>query len=484
MIDLSLIQWELAVTGLLILILLLDLFVPCMSKCGITSVAVIGLGVFILWDVFVSSVLPSSQVIAVTAGGHYRLDPLAIWGKRFAMLATLLSVLMSRRSFKDDEHFSEYILIQLSACLGMMLVVSANDLFSLFVFLELLTVSFYVLVSYRRKDILCLEAGVKYLIYGALSSGILLYGIALAAGTAGSSQFHAIADYAAQNQNSSVLLAAMVLILVGVAFKIAAVPFHWWVPDVYEGAPTPSVALLSTGSKAAGFVLLLRILFEVFPAYQSHWLPMIMATSGASILLGNLGGLSQTNLKRLMGYSSISHSGYLLLGIAAATHHPEIGLAAVLYYLVGYLLANALVFKVMCESESANPRQNIRAYAGLGQRSSWLGAAMVMGLLSLSGIPPLAGFFGKLLIFRAALEENLLILLAIALVGVVASLYYYLNIIRAIYFGDAKPEALPLPQTCFSRFTLAALMIFLVLIGFYQSPWWDASQAAIRAIRP
>ena len=199
------------------------------------------------------------------------------------------------------------------------------------------------------------------------------------------------------------------------------------------------------------------------------------------MLYRNLAALSQSNLKRLMGYSSISHSGYMLLGIAAFS---TVGLSAVLYYLIGYLLANALIFGVMCETNRENPRQDLRTYAGLGNRSQWAASALSLGLLSLSGIPPLAGFFGKFLLFRAALEQQFYILLGIALIGVICSLYYYLNVLRTIYTSESVETHPPLEMMKRTCWTVGTLMILIVVIGFYQLPWWDTSEMIIRSLRP
>ncbi|MBI4028022.1 MAG: NADH-quinone oxidoreductase subunit N [Verrucomicrobia bacterium] len=485
MIDLSLIRWELGVTALALALLLADLFLPGGGGRRLGQAAAVGLGALLILSLLLGSGLDGTTVRAQTANHLYTLDGLAMWAKQFFMFATLLTILMSLRFLNETEdHIPEHIVLQLVACLGMMLTASAADFLFLFISLELMAVSLYVLVCFRRKEILCLEAGLKYLIYGALSSGVMLYGIALVYGITGATRFDKVAQYAATNPDAHLLFLSLVLILVGLAFKISAAPFHWWTPDVYEGAPTPTVALLSIGSKGAGFVLLFRVLFEAFPACRERWWPLICAASGASILVGNLGAISQGNLKRLMGYSSISHSGYMLLGVAACSSISLWGLSAVLYYLLGYLLANALVFGVMCETAGENPRQDVRAYAGLGARSAWAAGALLLGLLSLAGIPPLAGFFGKLLVLCAAYERRLVLLLIVAIIGVVCSLYYYLGVIRVMYFPDAPTSQERPPLLNSTRWIFAALMILLIAVGFYQSPWWVASETAIRSFKP
>ncbi len=479
--DFSLMRWELMVAGLALALIIADLILPRTSRHAVGMAATTILGAFFLWSL-VASGLPEGAHRMLTAGGLYVLDPLAVWGKQFSMLATVLTMFMSLRFMdRNEEHPCEYLALQLIACVGMMLVASAADFLSLFIALELMTVSFYILVGFQSRNALCLEAGLKYLIYGALSSGVLLYGIALIYASSSHFDFAGIAqqswEHVASN-NNWLMPVGLMLVLAGLAFKISAVPFHWWTPDVYEGAPTPTAALLSIGSKGAGFILLVRVLFEAFFMYSSLWLPLLVVASGASILFGNLAALSQGNLKRLMGYSSISHSGYMLLGVAATSY---MGLSAVLYYLVAYLLANALVFGAMCETAAENPRQDIREYAGLGRRSPWAAAALLVGLLSLSGIPPLAGFFGKLLIFSAAMQQHMFWLLGIALAGAVCSLYYYLSVVRTMYFSEHTESQSPIPVTTSTRWVFTLLILGVILAGFYQSPWWQASEAAIRS---
>jgi NADH-quinone oxidoreductase subunit N len=317
--DFSIMRWELAVGAIALLLLLVDIFNSQIPRRTLGTAAAITLAAVFLASLWNFGV-PLDQDRVETAYGLFVLDRLAIWGKQFAMLGTLVTMLISLRFLPEqDEHYLDYLLLQLLACVAMMLVVSTQDFFSLFVSLELMTICFYVLVSFSRRDVLSLEAGVKYLVYGALASGILLYGIALIYGATGEVRFSAVAEYASANQDSSLLLVGLILVLVGLGFKISAVPFHWWTADVYEGSPTPTAALLSIGSKGASFVLLIRVLFQAFPSLQVQWIPLISIASAASILFGNLGALSQTNLKRLMGYSSISHTGYMLLGIATVS---------------------------------------------------------------------------------------------------------------------------------------------------------------------
>jgi NADH-quinone oxidoreductase subunit N len=273
----------------------------------------------------------------------------------------------------------------------------------LFVSIELITITFYVLVSFQRSRVVSLEAGVKYLILGALSSAFMIYGIALIWGTTGKLNFTELAAVAPQFAQNKAFLLGVVLMLVGLGFKIAAFPFQIWAPDVYQGAPTPTTAFLAIGSKAAGFVLLLRVLFTALPGVinTTAWANFLIIISGLTILYGNLCAIPQHNIKRLLGYSSIAHAGYLLLGVAALNAS---GQAAILYYLGGYLFTVLGGFLVIALVLRQLDTGEISGLAGLGQRSPLLAATLTISLVSLAGIPPLAGFFGKFLLLKAAVE--------------------------------------------------------------------------------
>jgi NADH-quinone oxidoreductase subunit N len=275
----------------------------------------------------------------------------------------------------------------------MLFASSANHFALLFVSLELITITFYVLTSFQRARLASLEAGVKYLVIGALSTAFTVFGIALVYGISrGKLNFHELAVAAPELAGNKMFLLGVLLILVGLGFKIAMFPFQIWAPDVYQGAPVPTTAFLAIGSKAAGFVLLLRVLFTAVPAIAAQWTHLLIIISAVTILYGNLCAIPQQNLKRLLGYSSIAHAGYLLLGIAALN---GAGQAAVLYYLSGYLFTVLAAFTVICVALRQLDHEDIAGLAGLGRRSPLLAATMTLAMVSLAGIPPLAGFFGK-----------------------------------------------------------------------------------------
>ena len=339
----SLTLLEIAVIGLGLGLLLLDLWTPVEQKRQLGYAAAAALG-FVLLFSFSSLVDPGATATAFN--GMYVQDALALFFKRFFLLAAII-VLVMAVEFADriSVGISEFYALILFALAGMMFAASANDFTLLFVSVELITVTFYVLTSFQRSRRASLEAGVKYLILGALSSAFLVFGIALVFGTTGQMNFSGVGAVAAQFSADKIFLLGLLLVLAGLGFKIAAFPFQFWAPDVYQGSPAPATAFLAVGSKAAGFVLLLRVLFNAVPDITAHGAKLLAIISGMTILYGNLCAIPQRNLKRLLGYSSISNAGYLLLGVAAPSHA---GQSAVLYYLAGYLFTVLAAFTVIC----------------------------------------------------------------------------------------------------------------------------------------
>ena len=369
-------------------------------------------------------------------------------------------------------HLGEFYLLIYSALLGMLVLASVNDLLLLFIGLELLTFSLYVMAAYVKTDPRSIEAGMKYLIMGSVSSGFLVYGISLLYGAAGGTGFEALRALLASGPVGPNVLAGLFLVLAGLGFKVAAVPFHLWVPDVYEGAPTPVVALLSVGSKMAGMLVLLRLLYSVALPLQAVWTAVLAALSAATMLYGNLAAIPQTNVKRLLGYSSIGHAGYLLMGLA----NPAAGggAQAVGFYLLAYLVSNLAAFFVVM----IVPGDSLEEYNGLSRRSPFLAAAMFIALLSLAGVPPLAGFVGKLLVLLSAVEGHRLWLAAIGALNVAISLYYYLMVVRRMYLlAPASPQ--PIAVDGISRIVLLLLLLGIVVIGTVQDPFLRLVSSAV-----
>jgi NADH-quinone oxidoreductase subunit N len=395
-------------------------------------------------------------------------DGLALFFKRLFLIATILVTVMSFGfAGKIESGVGEFFALILFACTGMMLTASVNDFVMLFVALELVTVSFYILTSYLRRQVPSLEAGVKYLILGALSSAFLVYGITFIYGATGTTGFEGLAEFLKAKGGSGLVLIGVLLVLAGLGFKVGSVPFQIWVPDVYQGAPAPVTAFLAVGSKAAGFALLLRLLYGGLLPMKPTWVALIAVLAALTILYGNLAAIPQKNIKRLLGYSSISHAGFLLLGVAAAT---AFGTGAVLFYLFAYVFTNLGAFLVIVCLANVTADEEIASYAGLARRSPLLAAAMTVALVSLAGVPPMAGFFAKFLVFSAVIEQQLWWLAVVGAVGVVASLYYYLGVVKAMYWQEpARPEviAVSLPM----KTTLWCVMGATLLIGVFQGPF-------------
>ncbi|MBI3088313.1 MAG: NADH-quinone oxidoreductase subunit N [Candidatus Omnitrophica bacterium] len=401
-------------------------------------------------------------------GPMFVFDAFAAFFKGLFLLTALIVVLMTRVFTRLlPGNIGEFHLLIFSALLGMLVLASVTDLLLLFIGLELLTFSLYVMAAYLKTDKRSVEAGLKYLVLGSISSGFLVYGISLLYGAAGGTNFALVSRTFASGAVPPLAVAGMLLVMAGLGFKIAAVPFHLWVPDVYEGAPTPVVALLSVGSKMAGIVVLLRVLYGVFLPAQAVWGGVLAVLSAATMCYGNLAAIPQTNIKRLLGYSSIGHAGYLLMGLATATAS---GAQAVGFYLLAYLFSNLAVFFVVVLVGSLAGGDSLESYNGLSRRSPLLAATLFIGLLSLAGVPPLAGFSGKLLVLLAAVEGGRLWLAAIGAVNVAISLYYYLLIVRRMYLLPAA-SAPPIAADRLTRLVLFLLMAAIVGIGVFQEPF-------------
>ena len=416
-------------------------------------------------------------------------DSLSVFFKRFFLLAAAL-VLVLAVEFSDRiaTGISEYYSLIIFALAGMLFAASSNDFVMLFVSIELITITFYVLTSFTRGKVMALEAGVKYLILGALSSAFMVYGIALVWGITGKFNFSELAMVAGKFADNKVFLFGVLFILVGLGFKIAAFPFQMWTPDVYQGAPTPTTAFLAVGSKAAGFVLLLRFLFTAIPNVAAHWANLLIVISGITILYGNLCAIPQRNLKRLLGYSSIAHAGYLLLGVAAlAGAKSNDGGAAVLYYLSGYLFTTLAAFTVIAIIMRQLESEDISGLAGLSQRSPLLAATLTLAMVSLAGIPPLAGFFGKFLLLKAILEQGATnhgyyCLAFTVLVGVVISLYYYFGVIRAIYWSKDIPDLSPIPMSHPMRLAVGVCITGMLWLGLFPNALLTLATEAVKTL--
>ena len=467
--NLSLMSLEIVVVLLGMIVLVADLWLPAERRRALGYAAAAALGLLFI-NTFIGQC--SCHADGTTAGGMFIQDAFSGFFKRFFLLAAaLVMVLAVEFSDRIAAGVSEYYSLIIFALAGMLFAASANDFTMLFVSIELITITFYVLTSFTRGKAASLEAGVKYLILGALSSAFMIYGIALVWGTTGKFNFNELATVSAQFADNKLFLFGVLFILVGLGFKIAAFPFQMWTPDVYQGAPTPTAAFLAVGSKAAGFVLLLRFLFVAIPSVTAHWDKLLIIVSAITILYGNLCAIPQRNLKRLLGYSSIAHAGYLLLGVAALT---GAGQAAVLYYLGGYLFTTLAAFAVIAIVMRHLDNEDIGGLAGLHQRSPLLAATLTLAMVSLAGIPPLAGFFGKFLLLKAIIEQGAVnhgyyCLAGVALVGVVISMYYYFGVVRAIYFSKETADAPPITMSLPAKLVIVICLAGMFYLGLFPS---------------
>ena len=416
----------------------------------------------------------------------YAFDPLAIFFKGFTLVAGILAVLLAldhRRILAkftanpgSEDGTGEYYCLFLFACAGMMWMASAKDLVSLFVALELTTITSYILVGFMRRNVGSLEAGVKFLILGALSTGFLVYGIAWIYGATGSTDLTVIAERMGES-NQTYLLFGLALILISLAFKVGAVPMHLWVPDVYQGAPTPTTAFLSIASKASGFAIAIRVV-EPFLNHSGDLAAkttfILAVLAGATILFGNLAALPQKNFKRLLAYSSIANAGFILLPLAAwqANAGDLNSKQVIAFYLAIYLIMTFAAFFILAINHRNTGSDEISAFEGLGQRHPLLAFMTAIVIGALAGLPLTAGFWGKFLAFKSAIDAGLWVPVSLGFIGVAAGFYYYFQIIRAMYWRSALDET-PLKIKPIAYRTVIILTGLILVLGFWPQPiYW------------
>ncbi len=471
--DYGLLTPEFLLLGLIFLVLFLDLLFAERGRWLIPWVTVVGLLV-------VLGVGGWTWGIRATFADLLRIDEYTSFFRVLFAVVGLGVVFVSMPYVpRFLPHQGEYYGLVLAGTLGMIFMAMADELLTAYISLELLSFSSYILVSYAKRDLKSNEAGIKYLIIGALSSALLLYGISLLYGATGTTKFPGIAQaiQAPGALDSPGLLVALALITVGLGFKVAAVPFHMWTPDVYEGAPTPIAAYLAVGSKAAGFALVVRFLVgALLPAVDS-WLPVFAVLAALTMTVGNLVAIHQRNLKRLLAYSSISQAGYVLVGIAAL-QDGDIGAMAtrgVVLHLAGYVFTNLAAFGAVIAFETRTGRTDIRDVAGLARQSPFIALTLMVAVFSLAGMPLFAGFVTKFYLFTAAARAGLLWLVAIAVINSTISLYYYLLVVKEMYVGEARPGLMSLhrPQGLLTGIALGSGVAvgILVWISLGASGW-------------
>lgn len=407
-------------------------------------------------------------------GGMLRLDGTAFVFRLIFLTGAALTALLMVDQEPEGRH-GEFYALMLVATLGMCLMASSADLVMLYLAIETTSLPLYVMAGFSTRDPRSTEAGIKYFLFGSMTAAIMLYGFSLLFGFTGTTNLYAMAALVTAGSLSPIaLVLALILVLVGFGFKVSAVPFHFWAPDVYEGSPTPVAGFLSTASKAAGFAVLMRVMIAVFPSIAPSWTVMIAILAAASMIIGNLLAMTQRNIKRLLAYSSIAQAGYILVGVMA---NSELGTTGAIFYLVSYLVTNLAAFGIVTLIGRTICSDDLDAYAGLHRRSPGLAMALLVALLSLGGIPPLSGFMGKLLVFGAAVQAGTLGIV-LAFIGVITSvigLYYYLTVLKIAFVSPSTSGEQPLPVTPSWRLALVVCVVCILFMGTVFGPWYSLS---------
>jgi NADH-quinone oxidoreductase subunit N len=468
--DLLLMLPELLLTGLVCLVLVLDFSFPKMSKGLLAWISVIGLGGVLLSLVWMFA----AGIQGTLFKNMFVLDAFAVFFKIVVVVSTILVLLASLDYIQRIALFrGEYYVMIMLAALGMLFMASSNDLLSMFITIEFSTFGFYILVAYlREEDLRSSEAGLKFFILSVFTAAIMVFGISLIYGETGTIIFSEL------TASSPVLTGGLVVgflcLLVGLGFKIGAVPFHNWIPDIYQGAPTPITMYLSIAPKAATLAIVLRIFFSTFAEFKPEWVWLVIGMAALSMTYGNIVAIAQTDIKRLLAYSGIAQIGNILIGLAAGT---KMGSDSVLFYLLTYLVANLGAFAIVIIFSNLTGSDQIDDYRGLGRRSPLLAAAMLVFLLSLAGVPPLAGFIGKIYVFAAAMREGLVTLVIIGLLNIVISMYYYLVIVKKMYISEPTDHR-PLPMSASMKAVVYVSVAGTVAIGVYPKPFIEWAVAS------
>ena len=459
---------ELILTGGALLVLLVNVIVPRRGD--------------LLFGISLGTLVVSGLVLASFAGvdttvsrGLLAIDGFALFFKAIFLVSAALTMLMSAPYLRvEGVPAAEYYFLILCATLGMMFMASGVDLITLFIGLETMAIAFYVLAGYLKPSHKSNEAAVKYFLLGAFSLGILLYGMSLLYGVTGTTRLDGIAEALAGQDRSLLLAAALILLAAGMGFKIAAVPFHMWAPDVYEGAPTPVTAFLSVGSKAASFAMLLRIFVEGMGALTPDWQVIFAFLAVVTMTVGNIAAITQSNMKRMLAYSSIAHAGYVLIGVVAAT---ERGVVAALVYLWVYLFMQLGAFAVVTMLRRHDVvGDELKDLSGLFARAPAVAIAMLLFMLSLGGIPPTAGFMGKVWVFGAAIDQGFIWLAVVGVVNSAISLYYYLRVVVFMFFKEeAAGSEIAMGPGMVATLTVA--VVGTILFGIYPQLLFEQAQA-------
>jgi len=467
---------EMVVAVMAMFLLLFDLFVPKERK---SLTAWLAAATAIIGGFAALQVMGADTMVAFY--GMFVLDPFAVFSKVLICAGTALGIILSIDYMKDEENVGEYYVLMLFAMLGMMLMVSANNFITMYLGLELMALSVYVLVGYQRDTLRSSEAALKYFILGSLSSGMLLYGVTFLYGVSGSFDFKFIGDALAQGGSSAhaATLLGLVFVVAGLAFKVSMAPFHMWTPDAYEGAPTPITAFMSVAPKVAGFVIFIRILVDALPAVQHEAMMILTWMAILTMAIGNLAAIAQRNIKRMLAYSTIGHVGFVTLGLIAGNSE---GYAGILVYLSIYLfmIMGAFAIIILMRREGIQG-ELLDDFAGLSQVRPGYALAMGLLLFSMAGIPFLGGFWAKYAVFIAAVQAGHVYLVLYALLFSAVGAFYYIRVVKYIYFDEAR-VAFNFNDSAVMQATVVVMTLVIVALGLYPDPLMGLCASAVAGL--
>jgi NADH-quinone oxidoreductase subunit N len=469
---------EIGLVVLSLIVLVYDLASSEKQKRGLGWLTAGGIAIVLLLTVIFSR--PGEESVQVW-GSMLRYDWL---GFSFTLLFLFGAAVTSlfAMEIKSLGQKGEFYLLLLVSTIGMTLMASSADLIMLFLAIETTSIPLYILAGFYKLDNKSTESGFKYFLFGAMTSAVMLYGFSLIYGFTGTTDIYQITEMIKTGDLSLTLaMGTLIMVMVGFGFKISVVPFHFWAPDVYEGAPTPVAGFLSSASKAAGFAVLMRILLTVYadPVVIPYWVIIVAALSVFSMTLGNAMAIPQQNIKRMLAYSSIAHAGYALIGVAALS---ELGIASVVFYLVVYVVTNLAAFGVVAAFWRISGSDQIADYAALSRRSPTLAIIMLVTFLSLAGMPPLGGFVAKFFVFAAAVNAGLVWLAIIGVLNAIVGLYYYLIVLKVVYLFRSEDEDKPVPVTRPYTLALTILVLGIIILGTLFGPWAEWSSRAAAAL--
>lgn len=456
-------------------VLILDLVWKPERRAVLGWFAAIGVAVIMVIAAF--AVKPGDSVLVW--GGMLRFDRAGYLFSILFMLGAALTCLFAA-NVPNLMLKGEFYALILVSTIGMSFMSKASDLVMLFLAIETTSIPLYVLAGFVLRDKRSVEAGVKYLIYGSMATAILAYGFSLLYGFSGTTQLTELpAKLTSANLGGGLYTLLIVLVLVGFSFKISAFPFHFWAPDVYQGSQSTVSGFLSTASKAAGFAAMMRVLGLVFPDQSHIWSIVLAVVATASMLIGNYLALAQTSVKRMLAYSSIAQAGYMLIGVVAGT---EFGFQATIYYLTAYLVTNLAAFGLVSWAEQKFGSDDYSAFSGIARKYSAFGIALIIALLSLAGIPPFAGFFGKVLVFSAAIEQGWVWLALVGIFNAIVGLFYYLNLLKIAYVDELKAAETETGTMPSWKTAVLISLASVLLIGVWFSPWFEAARNAAASL--